>query len=100
MELLFDSGILCNELRNGAQCEKVTAKRTSFEYDHMSVQIPNVPQSVRHQSGEEFLTVFSWERLVATVFQTGQKILIGQIWLLFTSFNECSKRWIITLFGS
>ncbi|GFS32537.1 hypothetical protein TNIN_356731 [Trichonephila inaurata madagascariensis] len=72
MELLFDAGILCNELRNDAKCEKVSAKRTSFEYDHMSVQIPNVPQSVRHGSGEEFLTAFSWERLVATVFRMGQ----------------------------
>ncbi|GFR34076.1 hypothetical protein TNCT_41761 [Trichonephila clavata] len=111
MKLLFDAGILCNELRNGAQCEKVTAKRTFFEYDHMSAQIPNVPLSVRHESGEESLTAFSWERLVATVFRMGQKCFTEyivhygesctrQIWRLFTSFNEGSKCWIITLFGS
>ncbi|GFS43556.1 hypothetical protein TNIN_293651 [Trichonephila inaurata madagascariensis] len=92
------------KLRERRTVEKVSAKELfRIRRIPMFMQIPNVPQSVRHGSGEEFLTAFSWERLVATVFRMGQNFFTEyivhdgesctrQIWRLFTSFNECSKR--------
>ncbi|GFY64655.1 hypothetical protein TNIN_239121 [Trichonephila inaurata madagascariensis] len=40
------------ELRNGHSAKISPAKRTFFEYDHMPVQTPNAPQSVRQGSGK------------------------------------------------